>query len=151
MDNMNRDPTKITRRKIIFNAIKAAIMGIIVYAVYILALPYISPVTQIIPSFQKSVETFVAIYLVLLIVGELTSGTIYHYFFNTGRAVFVIGYLVLSLGSGTIMGTFENVAFFVDLRVVLTLGALLSLLGLAKSVLQMIDFLSQKAEFTASL
>jgi hypothetical protein len=151
MDSMNRDPTKITSRKLVCNAIKAVVMGVIVYTVYILAWPYISPVTQIVPSFQKSVETFVAIYLALLIVGELTSGIIYHYFFNTGRALFVIGYLVLSLGSGTITGTFQNVIFFVDLRVVLTLAALLSLLSLAKSMLQMINFLSQKAEFTTSL
>jgi hypothetical protein len=151
MNSTSKDPTIITPRKLAFNAAKAAIAGIAFYVIYILVWPYISPITQIIPSFQQTLQSFLVIYTALFIIGELTSGTIYQYFFNAGRALFVIGYLLLSLGAGTVNGTFENVTFFIDLHVIMTMVILLSLLGLAKSALQMVNFLGQKAEFTAAL
>jgi hypothetical protein len=104
-----------------------------------------------IPSLQQTIETFVIIYLVLLIVGELTSGTVYHYFFNIGRALFVVGYIIVSLNAGVFSGTFENITFSVDLSLLLTFAALLSLVGLARSVLQTVSYLNQKAEYTAAL
>ena len=151
MDDKDRDPTKFTRRRLALNIIKAAAKGIIVYVIYYVAWSFISPIAQMIPSLQQTIQLFVMIYLVLLIVGELTSGTIYHYFFNTGRALFVIGYLIMSLKTGVLGGTFENLAFSVDLRLLLTFAVLLSLPNLAKSVIQTISYLNQKAEYTAAL
>lgn len=151
MDNKDRDPTKFTFRRLMINIIKAAVKGIIVYAIYYVVWSFMSPIAQIIPSLQQIIETFVIIYLALLVVGELTSGTVYHYFFSTGRALFVVGYLLMSLKTGVLSGTFENLTFFVDLRLLLTLAASLSLVGLARSVLQTISYLSQKAEYTAAL
>jgi ABC-type proline/glycine betaine transport system permease subunit len=42
--------------------------------------------------------------------------------------------------------TYEGVSLMVDLRLFIIIAMLLGLLGLGKSVLQAINFLSQKAE-----
>jgi hypothetical protein len=57
-----------------------------------------------------------------------------------------MAYLILSLNGGLFGVTFENVSLLVDLRVFLVVAMLLSLLGLAKSVLQAINYMSEKAE-----
>jgi hypothetical protein len=94
------------------------------------------------------IETFFMVYLVLMIVGDLTSGTIYQHFFNAAKALFVIGYMLLSLSGGVFGISFENISLMVDLRMFLVIAVLLSLLGLAKTVLQAINYMSEKAEIT---
>jgi len=88
------------------------------------------------------------VYILLMIVGELTSGTIFQYFFSVAKALFVIGYLIFSLNGGILSLTFQNVSLMVDLRLFLAIAMLLSLLGLAKSVLQAVNYMSEKAEYT---
>jgi multisubunit Na+/H+ antiporter MnhF subunit len=58
----------------------------------------------------------------------------------------VIGYLILSLGGGIMGFTFENVNLMIDIRLFLAVAMVLSLLGFAKSVLQAINYQSEKAE-----
>jgi hypothetical protein len=137
-----------TIRKYSFKALKATIKGVIIYAIYFILWTFIAPISQIIPNLQLMIETFVTIYIIFTIVEELTSGTIYHYFLNVGKALFVIGYLIGTLNGGIFGITFQNISLIVDLRIVLTIAMLLSLLGLAKSVLQTINYMSEKAEYT---
>ena len=140
--------TKKMLRKFSFKALKATIKGVIIYAIYFILWTFIAPISQIIPGLQLMIETFVMVYIIFTIVEELTSGTIYHYFFNVGKALFVIGYLIGTLNGGIFGITFQNISLIVDLRIVLTIAMLLSLLGLAKSVLQTINYMSEKAEYT---
>jgi hypothetical protein len=145
------DPTRITKRKLIFNAVKAVVIATIIYVAYYFLWSLISPLGQAIPWLQQSIETFVMVYLALMIIGDLTSGTIYHYFFGTGKALFVIGYLLLTLKTGMLTANYENVRLFIDLRLFMIATMMLSLLSVAKSVLQTLDFMHQKAEFQAVL
>jgi hypothetical protein len=138
---------KKTLRKFSFKALKATIKGALVYAIYFILWKFIAPVSQIIPGLQQMIETFVIVYIIFIIVEELTSGTIFHYFFNVGKALFVIGYLIGTLNGGIFGITFQNINLIVDLRLVLTIAMLLGLLGLAKSVLQTINYMSEKAEY----
>jgi hypothetical protein len=94
------------------------------------------------------IETFFIIYTVLMIIGNLTSGTIYQHFFNAAKALFVIGYLLFSLGGGVFSAYFENISLIMNLRMFLVIAVLLSLLGLARTVLQAINYMSEKAEIT---
>ena len=107
---------------------------------------FLASISEIVPGFQQMVETFVMVYILLIIIGELTSGTIFQYFFNVAKALFVIGYLIFSLKGGIFGLTFQNVSLMVDLRLFLVIAMLLSLLGLAKSVFQAINYMSEKAE-----
>jgi hypothetical protein len=135
-------------RNFTFKALKATAKGILVYAAYFVLWMFVAPVSTIIPGLQQMIETFVIVYISLMVVEELTSGTIFQFFFNMAKALFVIGYLIFSLNGGMIGLTFQNVNLMVDLRVFLAIATLLSLLGLAKSVLQAINYMSEKAEYT---
>jgi hypothetical protein len=134
-------------RNFTFKALKATVKGILFYLVYFVLWTFLAPISKIIPGLQQMIETFVMVYILLMIVGELASGTIYQYFFSVAKALFVIGYLIFSLNGGMIGLTFQNVNLMVDLRVFLAIAMLLSLLGLAKSVLQAINYMSEKAEY----
>jgi hypothetical protein len=135
-------------RGIAFRALKAAIKGILFYIIYFVLSQLLAPVSTLVPGLQQMIETFFIVYVVLMIVGNLTSGTIYQHFFNAAKALFVIGYMLFSL-RGAVFGTsFENVSLMVDLRMFLVIAVLLSLLGLAKTVLQAINYMSEKAEIT---
>ena len=134
-------------RKISFKALKATIKGVIIYAIYFIVWIIVAPISQIIPGLQAMIETFVIIYIIFTIVEEMTSGTIYHYFFNVGKALFVIGYVIATLNGGIFGLTVQNINLIVDLRMVLMIATLLGLLGLAKSVLQTINYMSERAEF----
>jgi len=135
-------------RNFTFKALKASVKGILFYAIYFVLWMFLAPISDMVPGFQQMIETFVMVYILLMIVGELASGTIFQYFFNVAKALFVIGYLIFSLKGGIFGLTFQNVSLMVDLRLFLAIAMLLSLLGLAKSVLQAINYMSEKAEYT---
>jgi hypothetical protein len=147
MADANNDFKKRVRN-FTFKALKATVKGILFYGIYFVMWTFLAPISEMIPSLQQMIETFIMVYILLIIVGELTSGTIFQYFFNVAKALFVIGYLIFSLKSGIFGLTFQNVSLMVDLRLFLAIAMLLSLLGLAKSVFQAINYMSEKAEYT---
>jgi len=145
MADANNDFKKRVRN-FTFKALKATVKGILFYGIYFVLWMSLAPISEIVPGFQQMIETFVMVYIFLIIVGELTSGAIFQYFFNVAKALFVIGYLIFSLKGGIFGLTFQNVSLMVDLRLFLVIAMLLSLLGLAKSVFQAINYMSEKAE-----
>jgi hypothetical protein len=147
MDNLNNNQQTKTSRRFLYNAIKAAAKAVIFYAIYLFIWSFVAPISQIVPGFQQVVETFVMVYIVLMIIGDLASGTIFQYFFNVAKALFVIGYLIFSLGGGIFGMTFEGINLLVDVRFFLAIATLLSLLGLGKSVLQAVNYMNEKAEY----
>ena len=133
-------------RKFVFRAAKATIKGSVFYGAYFVLSQYMAPVFTLIPSFQQSIEAFVIAYTVLLVAGELTWGTVYQHFLNVAKALFVVGYLMLSMNSGIIELNLSSIRVAVDFRLVLTFAVLLSLLGVAKAVLQAVNYMSERAE-----
>jgi hypothetical protein len=132
--------------QIVRNVLKATIKGTIFIAIYFIISMLLTPVFDAIPSLQNTVETFVAVYIALIVIGEVLSGTIYKHLFNIAKAVFVIIYLIFSLEGGIVSTTFHDVKLTLDLRMFLTAATLLSLLGLAKSMFQAIDFMNERAK-----
>ncbi|MGA2769140.1 MAG: hypothetical protein ABSF24_12625 [Candidatus Bathyarchaeia archaeon] len=138
--NLKRKPSILRR------ALKATAEGAILYAVYFFLSQFLAPLSEFVPGFQQIVETFVTVYIVLIIIAELTSGSILQHFFNATKALFIIAYLIFSLGTGIFSLTFQGLNFVVDIRLFLVIAMLLALVGLAKSVLQTIDYVNEKAE-----
>jgi hypothetical protein len=138
-------------RKIGFRALKAAAKGILVYILYFVLSLFLAPFMEMVPTLQQSIEAFVTLYLILMVIGDFMADTIYHYFFGAGKSLFVIFYLILSLKSGVVSTSFGSVNLLVDLRLFLVIAMLLSLLGLARSVFQAINFMNEKASITVSL
>lgn len=136
-------------RKNIFKVLKTTIKAVIIGVIYVLLLQVLAPASVMIPSLQEIVATFVIVYVVLMVVGDLTSGTIFQHFFNGAKSLFVIGYLIFSLNSGILDYTFGNVNLIIDVRLFLIVAMLLGLLGLAKSILQAINYVNEKVELTS--
>jgi len=136
-------------RKNIFRLLKTTIKVIIVIMVYVLLSQLLAPASVLIPGLQDIVATFLMIYVALMVVGDLFSGTILQHFFSGAKSLFVIAYLVFSLNSGLLDYTFGNVNLIIDVRVFLEVAMLLELLGFAKSMMQAVNFVSEKVELTA--
>jgi hypothetical protein len=131
-----------TALRILKTAAKVVIVGII----YLFLSQFLAPASVIIPGLQGMIATFLIIYVVLMVVSDLTSGTILQHFFSGAKSLFVIAYLIFSLNSGFLEFTFGSVNLIVDLRLFLVVAMLLEMLGLAKSVMQGINFMNEKAE-----
>jgi hypothetical protein len=133
-------------QEVTFKALKATIKGVLLYGVYFVLSMFLASISEMVPGFQQIIETFIMIYIILTTFAELTSETIFQHFFDMAKALFVILYLVFSLKSGVMGITFQNVNLIIDLRSFLVAAMLLSLLGLAKSMFQAIDFLNAKTD-----
>jgi len=126
--------------------LKATIKGVVFCGIYFLLSMFLAPVLEAVPNALQIIEIFVVVYVFLMIVGELTKGSIFHHFFNAAKALFSILYLALCLNGGIVGTTVQNASLVVDLRLFLVVAMLLGLLGFAKSVLQAINFLNEKTE-----
>lgn len=133
-------------QEITFKALKATIKGVLIYGVYFVASIFLASFSEMVPGLHQIIETFVMFYIILTIFAELTAKTIFQHFLNMAKALFVILYLIFSLKTGVMGITFQNVDLIIDLRFFLVTAMLTSLLGLAKSTFQAIDFLNTKAE-----
>lgn len=145
-----------TRRKnlvkdVSFRIVKATVKAILIYLLYFLLSPVLSPLFGIIPGFAESIEAFIAVYIILMILGDLTAKTVFQHFFGTARALFFVGYLILSMGDGVFSTSYENFSLTLNLTLLYTIAATLSLLGLARTILQAINFMHEKAEVDNNL
>ena len=133
-------------KNIAFRVAKAALKATLVYLLYFFAAPFLTTLFAFVPGFTETVEVFVTVYIVLMILGDLTAQTIFHCFFNAARALFVIAYMVFSVGDGVISIPADNFTLTVNLSIFYTVAALLGLLGLAKAVMEAVYFMSERAE-----
>jgi hypothetical protein len=129
-----------------FRVVKATLKAVLVYLLYFFLAPLFAPIFKLVPGFMGTIETIVVVFIVLMVLGDLTERTIFQCFFSTARSLFVVAYLILSLGDGIINVGFENFSLTVNLTMLYTIAVLLSLLGLARSVLQAINFMNERAE-----
>jgi len=146
-----QEKSKNMVKDVSFRVLKATLKAILVYLLYFLLAPMLAPLFGLIPGFMESIEVFVAVYIVLMILSDLTAKTVFQYFFNTARALFFMAYLLLSMGNGVLSTTYENFSLTVNLTPFYTVAVLLSLLGFARTILQAINFMHEKAEASSNL
>jgi hypothetical protein len=132
--------------------IAMAIVKAVLYFVLFYALPVfvVSQVSQFMPEiftrYSEILQVFVAVLILFTVAAELTKGTIYQHAFNVGKAIVLLVFFVLAFSGGIIDVTVQGVHIRADLTVYLLMLITIDLLGLAKSVLQAIDFMHEKAE-----
>jgi hypothetical protein len=134
-----------------FRIVKATVKAILIYLVYFLLAPMLAPLFGLIPGFMESIEVFVAVYIALMILSDLTAKTVFQYFFQTARDLFFMGYLLLSMGNGVFNTSYENFSLTVNLTLFYTVAVLLSVLGLARTILQAINFMHERTEASSNL
>jgi hypothetical protein len=147
----NQKNRKNLVKDVSFKVAKATVKAILVYLIYFLLAPMLEPLFGLVPGFMESIEVFVAVYIVLMILSDLTAKTVFEYFFNTARALFFMAYLLFSMGDGMLSTSYENFSLTVNLTLFYTVAVLLSLLGFARTILQAINFMHEKAEASSGL
>jgi hypothetical protein len=138
-------------RDVSFRVAKATVKAIFVYLIYFLLVPMLAPLLELIPGFVESLEVFVIVYILLMILGDLMAKTVFQYFFSTAQALFFMAYLLISMGDGVFNTSYENFSLTVNLSLFYTVAVLLSLIGLARTLLQAINFMSERAEANSGL
>jgi hypothetical protein len=106
---------------------------------------------QLFADYGRLVTLFAAVVIFFAVATELTSGTIYQHALNIGKALILIMFFVLALEGGIMKFDLDimegqRIGIVADLRVYLMMLVAVDLLGLAKSVLQTVKFLSDKTE-----
>jgi hypothetical protein len=144
VEKKKKSPNKV--RDWAFKVAKATIKATLFYLIYFLVSPYLAALSALVPGVAETIELFVAVEIVLMILSDLTANTIFQCFFSAGMSLFTIAYLVFALGDGVLNIKLENFSLTVDLTAFYAIAALLGLLGLARSVLQAISFMSERAE-----
>ena len=136
-------------KDIAFRVVRASVTAILLYVLYLLVASLLTPVFDFVPWLAETIEVFVTVYIVLMILGDLTRGTIFQQFFNVARSLFLIGYLLVSMGDGVISTSFESFSLTINLSMFYTFTVVLSLIGLARTVLQAINFMNERAELAS--
>ena len=144
VEEKKKTPSRVKELALKFSL--ATIKATLIYALYFVLSPYLTVLSTIAPGFTGTIEFFAAVTIILMILSDLTANTVFKCFLNAGRAIFMIAYLVFVLGDGVFVISLENFSLTIDLTTFYTIAALLGLLGLARSVMQAINFMSERAE-----
>jgi hypothetical protein len=138
-------------RKMVPRFFKAIIKGIL-YFVFLYVIPsfILSSLSrmepEILSTYGQLLNLFISIMLFFVVASELTSGTIIQHAFNIGKALVLMIFIVVALEGGIVTLDFQGFHLIADLRIYVVMLLTIDMLGLAKSVLQAINFLSEKTE-----
>lgn len=141
---------KTFARKFVPKIIKAILLVIITYLPLYFLYIFMEPFQSYIPWYAPTTNIFAAVFMIFLVVGVFTSGTIYEYVFNVARALVTMIFFIYVLNGGIVALSVPvegaNVNVVVDLTVILAMLVLVCLLGVAKNVVQAITFVSARSE-----
>jgi len=137
-------------RKFVPRIIKAALLVVITYLPLYFLSAFVEPFQSFFPWYEPLTNIFAAVFIIFLVVGVFTSGTVYQYVFGVARTLVVMIFFIYALNGGIVTLAVPNegasVNIMVDLRVILAMLVLVCLLGIGKNVVQAIDFVSAKVE-----
>ena len=137
--------------KVVKAVIKSVFWLILMYVLPFLMFSSLSSalpagVSNVLSPYEQIFGTFTIVIIFFVVASEITSGTIFQHMFNIGQALVLMVLIVISLEGGIIKISFQNIQITADLTFYLVMLLTIDLVGLAKSVLQTINFLSEKAE-----
>ncbi len=133
-------------KKLILRTLKAFLKSLVFYMAYLFVWSFFAHFESYVPGLGRTVENFVTVYVLLGFFGDLVAETVFQHFFSVAKALFVVGYLTLTLNGGILNLNYMGVSLTVDLRLFLAAAVLLSLLGLARSMLQAINYANKRSE-----
>ncbi len=135
-------------RRILPKVLKATVMGLLwFFLLYIIPTLLLSELAEeVLPGYTQLLSTFAIVIVFFVVVSELLAGTIFQHVFNIGKALVFMAFFIYALNGGFIALDLEFVHIEADLRVYLAMLLTIDFLGLAKSLLQTIDFLAKKTE-----
>lgn len=143
-------------KKILPRIVKGVIKGLLYFVLFYVVPAFLfSQVSDFAPGllsgYGQVVIIFAAVVIFFVVASELTAGTIFQHALNIGRALILIVFFVVALSGGIVRLSLDimeglPIGIVADLRVFLMMLIAIDLMGLAKSVLQAVNFLSEKTE-----
>ena len=97
-------------------------------------------------SYQLVFTAFFALYLFFVFIIELTKGTVFQHVFSIANSLVMVLYFSYILNTGVINFTVEQINLMIDLRFFLALFVLGGILGFAKSMLQLLNWMNEREE-----
>jgi len=137
--------------RIVKAVVKAVLYFVFLYLVPTMLISQVSEVApQLFRDYSQLLTLFVSVVIFFVVASELTAGTIFQHAFNIGKAIILIIFFILALNGGIINMNLNlegvPINIWADLRIYLIMLITIDLLGLAKSVLQAVNFLSERTE-----
>jgi hypothetical protein len=135
-------------KKILPKILKATVLGLL-WFVLLYALPTLllsEFAGEVFPGYTQLFSTFAIVIVLFVVISELSAGTIFKHAFNIGKALVFMGFFIYALNGGFVAFDIEIVHVEADVRVFLAMLLAIDFLGLAKSLLQAVDFLAKKTE-----
>ncbi len=135
-------------KKMIPKVLKATVIGLLwFFLLYALPMLFLSElVEKVLPGYSQLLNTFAIVIVFFVVMSELLAGTIFQHAFSIGKALVFMALFIYALNGGFVAFDLEFVHIEADLRVYLAMLLIIDFLGLAKSLLQAIDFLGKKTE-----
>lgn len=151
MDRLEAEQEKLlTVRRMVPRFLKAIVKTAIAYIGFMVFSMIMAPV-QGVYGFQSVFTAFFAAYLFFIFIIEITRGTIYQHVFGIASSLTVVVYFVYMLNSSVISFSVEQVSLMVDLRFFFYVLILGGVLGFAKSILQLLNWVNEREEYWLSL
>jgi len=130
--------------------IKATMKGffwfVLLYLVPMLILSISGIPVNLFPDYIRLLGAFATITVFFVVAAELFSKTVFQHAFNMAKAIVLMVFFVYSLNGGFLTANFGAINVTVDLRVYLAMVLTINFLGLTKSALQALNFLSERTE-----
>ena len=150
MDKFEADKESLlTIRSMVPRLLKAFAKTAIAYFVFVVLSTAMASI-QSIYSYQSLFTVFFAVYLFFIFVIEITKGTIYQHAFCIANSLTVVVYFSYLLNTSVINFTVEQIALMVDLRFFFYVLILGGVVGFAKSILQLLNWINEREEYWLS-
>ena len=144
-ETMKDRENQFTTRAMIPRFFKAIFKTAIVYILFIMFSGFTIPFEGFY-DYKLLFTVFVVLYMVFVFVTELVRGTIFQHIVSIVQSLMIVIYFAYTLNTGIINFTVEQINLMVDLRFFLAIFVLGSLLGFAKSMLSLLNWMNEKEE-----
>lgn len=136
---------KMTKRDVAVRIIRATVKTVMVYFLF-------SVISMLMSSFegfyryQASSTIFIAVYIVFIFVIELSRGTVFQHVCSIANSLIIVIYFAHVMSQGMINMGIAGFNLTIDLRFFLSIFVLGGILGFARTMLQLLNWMNEKEE-----
>lgn len=132
--------------RLVRNAVKAAVKGAAGVLILIAISEFSSPFKEMLPYQGLAFGVLPVVFVLLMVTGELLSGTVFYHVLNLANTLLLTGYMLYVFSISVLVFNIENITFIIDLRIILSIALVLNLVGFAKALLGLVGYLAENVK-----
>lgn len=136
-------------KRLVRNAVKAAVKGAVGVLILIAISELSAPFKGMLPYQGLTFDVLPVVFILLMVTGELLSGTVFYHVLNIANTLLLTGYLLYVFNTSMLVFNIENITFIIDLRIILSIALMLNLVGFAKALLGLVGHLAEHVKMEA--